>query len=115
MQLSLFLLGFSWLDVHEAPRYPKVVTLGTAGSPGDTSDTQKAKQPTPLPNYAGGRSFPTAYCSAIHQCVEDIFGVKLTDVVLEADTNPYLFYSVGATSTRSRKTASNSMLKQLMR
>ena len=31
--------------------------------------------------------------------VQDIFGVELNDIPLEADTNPYLFYSVGATTT----------------
>ena len=75
--------------------------LGTAESPGDTSDntggeaTDAASEFTPA-----GAVFPRLTAQQYINAVEDIFGVKLTDVVLEADTNPYLFYSVGATSTQ---------------
>ena len=62
-----------------------------------------------------GAVFPRLTAQQYINAVEDIFGVKLDDIVLEADTNPYLFYSVGATSTQVSENGVELYVKQLMR
>ena len=63
--------------------------VGVTPEPGPQS-VPLAIQPAVLPRLTAAQYINT---------VEDIFGESLPQILLESDTNPDLFYSIGATST----------------
>ena len=100
MQLSLFRWAFpGWMCTKHlgtrrwCSRYRRKPREHFDNTGGEATDAPSEFTPA-------GAVFPRLTAQQYINAVEDIFGVKLTDVVLEADTNPYLFYSVGATSTQ---------------
>ena len=77
-------------DSNLAESDPSEVVDSTAGEA--ESDTLPAFEPAqPV--------FPRLTALQYANSVRDIFGVSLSEIPLEADTNPYLFYSIGATTT----------------
>ncbi|MGH1348412.1 MAG: DUF1592 domain-containing protein [Nannocystales bacterium] len=67
----------------------------SGGSTGDTEDTGEPSEPF----VPGQQVLPRLTQRQYRNAVGDLFGAPLPDVELEPDTNPYLFTSIGATST----------------
>lgn len=71
---------------------------GESGTPpGGSSD--EGGLPPPPPFEPGDPVLPRLTAKQYRSTVLDLFGPGLPEPVLEADTNPYLFYSIGAATT----------------
>ncbi len=66
-----------------------------SGGPNDTEDTGEPSGPF----VPGEQVLPRLTQRQYRNAVEDLFGGPLPEVEIEPDTNPYLFTSIGATST----------------
>ena len=98
----LFAAGLSFIGCAQSTTLPEGETdlndvttdITTPGSDGQDEPTTELFSPASavLPRLTSQQ-----YINAI----QDIFGITLNDIPLEADTNPYLFYSVGATTTEA--------------
>lgn len=76
-------------------------------SPNDDSPTKNNTTPPPKDNprdklkpfAPGHRVFPRLTQTQYHNIVRDTFGTNLPQIELEKDTNPFLFYNIGAATT----------------
>jgi hypothetical protein len=70
----------------------------TAGDSEGDSDSETGEEP-PLPFIPGPPTLPRLTVSQYNNTVGDLFGGPLPSPALEPDTNPYLFFNIGAAST----------------
>ena len=97
----LFCSGLMLTGCSRDTQAPEVGDLGEpVTDTGDVSDTSGGDISDPPLVFSPADAVLARLTSQQYiNTVEDIFGIRLNDIVLEADTNPYLFYSVGATTT----------------
>ena len=75
---------------------------GSPGEGGDGPQTPDEEDPhTPRPDFEPGPAvMPRLTESQYRNTLEAIFGEDLPETPVEADTNPYLFYTIGAATTQ---------------
>ncbi len=72
---------------------------GTTGTTGESSGTDDDTGDPPKPFIPGDPVMPRLTEVQYRNCVESLLGLGLPSLPLEPDTNPYLFYNIGAATT----------------